>query len=66
MLLLSAISYAVAELVSFFTNDDDLVMKRDVAFTASALTALREKEVSMMFDGGSQGKHELWIAVYNW
>ena len=58
MLLVSAISYAMAELVSFFPNDDDLVMKRDVAFTASALSALREKEASMMFDGGSQRKHE--------
>ncbi|TGO31648.1 hypothetical protein BHYA_0456g00010 [Botrytis hyacinthi] len=57
----------VAALIAWLTNDDDLVFRREIAFTKSALNAWERrsnKEMSFMFDGGSQGKHELWIRCY--
>ncbi|CAD6456945.1 9c0ec6a7-6d42-49a1-96c6-c5b287bccaab [Sclerotinia trifoliorum] len=55
----------VAELLAFFRNDDDFVFRREIAFTKSGLDAWTQKpnkELSFMFDGGSEGKHELWIS----
>ncbi|THV47514.1 hypothetical protein BGAL_0305g00010 [Botrytis galanthina] len=54
----------VAALLEWLTNDDDLVFRREIAFTKSALLVWRTRasgELSFMFDGGHQGKHELWI-----
>ncbi|KAF7881472.1 hypothetical protein EAF00_011841 [Botryotinia globosa] len=54
----------VADLLEWLTNDDDLVFRREIALTRSALTAWSRRpngELSFMFDGGSQGNHELWI-----
>lgn len=54
----------VAALLEWLTNDDDLVFRRELAFTYPALVAWSKRsngELSFMFDGGHQGKHELWI-----
>ncbi|KAF5875503.1 uncharacterized protein Bfra_003957 [Botrytis fragariae] len=57
----------VAALLEWLTNDDDLVFRREIAFTRSALAvwgSRPNRELSFMFDGGSQGKHELWIKCF--
>lgn len=54
----------VAALLDWLTNDDDFIFRREIAFTYPALVAWSKRsngELSFMFDGGSQGKHELWI-----
>ena len=64
MALVAICTVLVAELVAFFRNDDDLVYRREIAFTTSGLDAWAERpnhELSFMFDGGSNGKHELWL-----
>ncbi|KAF7870189.1 uncharacterized protein EAF02_009379 [Botrytis sinoallii] len=54
----------VAALLEWLTNDDDLVIRREIAFTKPTLIAWSKRtnsELSFMFDGAHQGKHELWI-----
>lgn len=62
--LVALVGGLVNALLGLVTNDDDLVCKRTYAFDIGALDALIKRpdgEMSMMFDGGGQGKHELWI-----
>jgi hypothetical protein len=54
----------VAELLAWLRNDDDLVFSRELGFTKGGLdewTRRSGKSMSFMFDGGANGKHELWI-----
>ncbi|KAG4027488.1 hypothetical protein MFRU_029g00120 [Monilinia fructicola] len=65
MALVSICAALVAEMLAFFRNDDDFVFRREIAFTKSGLDAWTRRpsrELSFMFDGGSEGKHELWIS----
>ncbi|KAF7952695.1 hypothetical protein EAE96_005926 [Botrytis aclada] len=57
----------VTALLEWLTNDDDLVFRREIAFTQSVLLAWKQRpnpDLSFMFDGGSEGKHELWLRCY--
>ncbi|TEY60286.1 hypothetical protein BOTCAL_0182g00090 [Botryotinia calthae] len=65
--LVGICGHLVAALLGWLTNDDDLVFRRELAFTESALNAWTRRsneELSFMFDGGREGKHELWIRCY--
>ncbi|TGO08041.1 hypothetical protein BTUL_0229g00080 [Botrytis tulipae] len=66
MALVGICAGLVSALLDWLTNDDDLVFRREIAFTNSALIAWKgaNKEMSFIFDGGSQGKHELWMTCY--
>ncbi|TGO18473.1 hypothetical protein BPAE_0380g00040 [Botrytis paeoniae] len=62
--LIGILGRLVAALLEWLTNDDDLVFRRELAFTTPALISWSRRnngELLFMFDGGSQGKHELWI-----
>lgn len=65
VLALAAIVGALlSQLLGLIRNDDDLVFKRDFGFSRNALIwfwSRPNQELSMMFDGGGGGKHELWI-----
>ncbi len=60
----AAVSALVGWLLSLFINEDDLVCERTLFFDRSALFALAGrpgKKDWRDFNGGSQGRHRLWI-----
>ncbi|KAF7872763.1 uncharacterized protein EAF02_008834 [Botrytis sinoallii] len=52
----------LGDLTMFIKNDDDFIQKHDIAFTKAALDSIISTkpngELSLVFDGGIQGKHE--------
>ncbi|TGO18302.1 hypothetical protein BTUL_0011g00040 [Botrytis tulipae] len=51
-------------LLARLMNDDDLDFRPEIAFATAGLdawTRLPNNEMSFVFDGGSQGNHELWV-----
>ena len=60
--LVSIVAGLINALLAWLTNDDDLVCERTFGFTVDAIRELAGMgEKSFIFDGGGQGKHELWI-----
>ncbi|TGO44368.1 hypothetical protein BOTNAR_0842g00030 [Botryotinia narcissicola] len=62
--LIGIIGALVAELLAWLSNEDDLVFRRDVAFTTEGLEnwyMRPDRTLSFMFDGQDEGKHESWM-----
>ncbi|KAE8384269.1 hypothetical protein BDV23DRAFT_189375 [Aspergillus alliaceus] len=56
------ISGLTAALLNFFVNPDDLVQQLTLAWSLEAIEQQSAPgEPSFMFDGGTDGKHELWL-----